>query len=430
MKKINNIAYAIIMSLTFQTSLAQSVGIGTSTPDPSARLQISSSNQGILIPAQTAAQRSAISHPATGLLVFQTDGIPGFYYFTGAGWVNLTTGHSANTQGVALSRHHGLTMTLAGNGTRSSEDGQGTAATFNFPAGVAVDAAGNVYVADQLGNRIRKITTTGLVSTYAGTGIAGSDNGPRGSATFNSPFDVALDVLGNLYVADRANNKIRKISFDGEVTTLAGSDAGFADGPANTAMFNRPSGIDVDAAGNVYVADESNHRIRKITTATGQVSTLAGTAAFGFANGAGNVARFRGPVDVAVDANGNLYVADVQNNMIRKINLANEVSTFAGKLTGGAEDGVGADASFDFPHGVAVDLYGNIYVADRNNDKIRKITPDGAVSTLSGTGSPGAADGHGVVATFLQPVHLTTDAFGDVYVADYVGARIRKIIAQ
>lgn len=425
------IAFAIIILFT-HTVTAQSVGIGTSSPHASARLQISSSTQGILIPTMTATQRNAISNPATGLMVFQSDGTPGFYYYAGGGWVNLTSGHTANNEGAAFSRYYGLTYTLAGNGTEADVDAQGSAARFNHPAGLAVDGAGNVYVADQLNNKIRKITSTGLVSTFAGTGAPGAGNGTRLSATFDHPIDIVLDAFGNLYVADRNNNRIRKIAADGMVSTLAGSTEGFADAPGDLAQFDRPTGLAVDAAGNVYVADESNHRIRKITPA-GMVSTVAGSSSFGYVDGPISTAIFRGPLDVALDAAGNIYVAEGQNNVIRKIDLVNgQVSTFAGDINAasGDEDGVGTAARFSIPHGLAIDLYGNIYVADRGNHKIRKITPAREVSTLSGSGAFGAEDGAGGVATFIQPVRLATDAFGDVYVADYINARVRKIIAQ
>jgi hypothetical protein len=428
---VKKIAFAIIVLYTHAVS-AQSVGIGTSTPHASARLQISSSTQGILIPAMTATQRNAISNPATGLMVFQSDGTQGFYYYAGSGWVNLTSGHVANNEGTALSRYYGLTYTLAGNGTDDDVDAQGSGASFDHPAGVAVDGAGNVYVADQFNNKIRKITPTGLVSTFAGTGAAGAGNGPRLSATFDHPIDITLDAFGNLYVADRNNNRIRKIAADGMVSTLAGSSEGFADALGELAQFDRPAGIAVDPSGNVYVADESNHRVRKITPA-GMVSTVAGSSSFGYVNGPISAARFTGIVDVVLDAAGNIYAVEHQNNVIRKIDLVNGlVSTFAGDLNreSGNQDGVGNAARFSSPHGLAIDLYGNLYVADRGNHRIRKITPAREVSTLSGSGAFGDEDGAGGVATFIQPVRLTTDAFGDVYVADYIGSRIRKIIAH
>jgi sugar lactone lactonase YvrE len=309
----------LIVFLSFKTAIAQSVGIGTSTPDPSARLQISSSTQGFLLPTLSAAQRSAINNPATGLLVFQTDGTAGFYYFGGAGWINLTSGHDPNHQGIDLSRHYGLTYTLAGKGDRGTEDGQGVAAGFFFPTGVAVDAAGNVYVADSKSHRIRKISPTGMVSTFAGSATFGSTDGPGSLATFTDPADVALDATGNIYVADRGNHKIRKITPEGNVSTFAGSgNPGKQDGVGVAASFDTPQGVTVDSYGNVYVADKVNHLVRKITS-TRMVTTLAGTGVRGADDGARAVVSFERPYRVATDAAGDVYVADFDNHKIRKI---------------------------------------------------------------------------------------------------------------
>jgi hypothetical protein len=420
----------LIVFLSFKTILAQSVGIGTSTPDPSARLQISSSTQGILLPALTAAQRGAINNPATGLLVFQTDENAGFYFYLGGNWINLTTGYAANVQATEPSRHYGFTFTLAGGIDRGDMDGQGVAAAFFFPAGLALDAAGNVYVADQKNDKIRKITPTGFVSTFAGTGDPGLVDGPRNLAQFSSPNDVAVDGAGNVYVADGANNRVRKIATDGQVTTLAGSGrGGFADGSGDIARFDGIEGIAVDAQGNVYVADLNNHRIRKVAP-DGTVSTVAGSSTFGSTDGHGDIATFKQPSDIALDVAGNIYVADQGNHKIRKITPARQVSTYAGTGDAGLQDGPAASATFNILHGIAVDSYGNVYVSDRLNNRIRKISPALIVSTLAGTGSPGAVDGARAVVSFLQPLKLATDASGDVYVADFINHKIRKIIIQ
>jgi len=311
--------------------------------------------------------------------------------------------------------------TLAGS-TLGSVDGTGSNAQFIFPAGVAVDAQGNVYVADIGDSKIRKITPSGAVSTLAGS-TEGFADGTGSSAQFDNPIGVAVDAQGNVYVADANNNKIRKVTPSGVVTTLAGSTLGFADGTGSSAQFSGPAGVTVDAQGNVYVADANNNKIRKVTP-SGVVTTLAGST-LGFADGTGSDAQFILPTGVAVDAQGNVYVAEWQNNKIRKVTPSGVVSTLAGSTEGFA-DGTGSSAQFRSPTGVAVDAQGNVYVADRNNHKIRKITPNGAVSTLAGS-TGGFADGTGSTVRFDNPYGVTVDAQGNVYVADMSNHKIRKI---
>jgi sugar lactone lactonase YvrE len=312
--------------------------------------------------------------------------------------------------------------TLAGS-TSGFADGTGAAAKFNTPVGVATDAAGNVYVADQANNRIRKITPAGVVSTFAGS-TAGFADGTGAAAKFNTPNAVATDAAGNVYVADTGNQKIRKITPAGVVSTFAGSTAGFADGTGAAVKFKNPYGVATDATGNVYVADYLNNKIRKITPA-GEVSTLAGSTS-GFADGTGAVAQFNSPIGVATDAAGNVYVADVYNYKIRKITPVGEVSTLAGSTSGFA-NGTGTAAQFNSPRGVATDAAGNVYVADYGNNKIRKITPAGEVSTFAGSGANGTTEGPVATAKFSGPQAVATDAAGNVYVADQVNNRIRKI---
>ena len=316
--------------------------------------------------------------------------------------------------------------TFAGLGYRASDDGNGTLAGFNLPTGVAIDDSGNIYVADSENQKIRKITPTGEVTTLAGSGSRGNSDGIGEAASFNNPSGVAVDASGNVYVADQINHSIRKITPNGHVTTLAGSGTrGKTDGNGLSASFQNPYGIASDASGNVYVADVINNRIRKITP-NGDVTTLAGSSN-GSADGNGSSASFKTPFGVAVDVSGNVYVADFGNHKIRKITPNGDVTTLAGSGSPGSADGNGTAASFNNPSGISVDAQGNVYVGDRGNNKIRKITPDGEVTTIAGSGSMGSADGDGTAASFYNPDGLAVDDNGYIYVADYRNHIIRKI---
>jgi hypothetical protein len=326
----------------------------------------------------------------------------------------------------------GVVTTLAGNGTASSVDGSGTNATFNNPRGIEVDSAGNVYTTE--GNRIRKITRAGVTTTLAGSGTAAFADGSGATASFNTPHGITIDSNGTLYVADQTNHRIRKVTSSGVVSTLAGSGTTtFTDGTGTNATFNNPQGVAVDSAGTVYVADASNHRIRKIGTGRvqlplnrGVVTTLAGSGTTGATNGTGTSATFNDPRGVAVDLQGNLYIADTANNRIRKITPAGVVTTLAGSATAGSTDGNGTNATFNGPWGIAVDSAGTVYVADTAGHRIRKITPGGEVSTLAGSGASGSStDGTGASATFWSPQGIAVDSAGTVYVAE--NGRIRKI---
>lgn len=320
--------------------------------------------------------------------------------------------------------------TPAGTTTAGSTNGTGAAASFNGPAGVATDSAGNIYVADSGNNEIRKISPSGVVTVLAGSTTAGSANGTGAAASFNFPFGVAVDSAGNVYVADTKNNEIRKITSTGVVTTLAGSTAaGHADGTGSAASFDYPQGVAVDSAGNVYVADSGNSEIRKITPA-GVVTTLAGSyASPGNTNGMGSAASFDYPEGIAVDAAGNLYVADSTNNEIRKVTPTGTVTTVAGAGPGspGNTDGTGTAATFHSPFGVTVDSEGNLYVADSGNNEIRMISSTGVVSTLAGTTTGGSADGAGTAASFNDPVGVVVNGSGTLYIGDLMNNEIRQI---
>jgi len=321
----------------------------------------------------------------------------------------------------------GTVSTFAGSGIDNEADGQGASASFSNPVRLTSDIAGNIYVTDNYGNVIRKIDALANVSTIAGTGTQGSADGPSLSATFNGPSGICRDINGNIYISDTDNNRIRKISANGDVTTLAGSDTqGATDGQGIAASFGFPQGLAVDAAGYVYVADYTNNKIRKISP-SGEVTTFAGSGNVGSADGTGTAASFNSPLGIAVDAAGNVYVADSYNYKIRKITPQGVVSTLAGSGSFGSTDGVGRNASFKQPTEIAVDAAGNVYVADTYNHKIRKITPAGVVSSLAGNGKQGRIDAVGALASFNQPSGICVDQFGNVYIADAGNNKIRKI---
>ena len=320
-----------------------------------------------------------------------------------------------------------VVTTLAGSGSPGFADGAGKEASFKYPAGIALDGIGNIYLADAYNNRIRKITPAGVVTTLAGSGKEGFADGMGKDAVFNGPAGIAIDRDGNIYTAEWKGHRVRKITPAGVVTTLAGSGkAGFADGTGAEASFNTPQGVAVDASGNVYVSESGNHRIRKISP-SGVVTTVAGSGKPGFADGTGAEANFKSPTGIALDAVGNVYVSDTGNHQIRKITPSGVVTTLAGSGKPGFQDGQGTKASFNVPFGLAVDRNGNIYVADMGNHRIRKITPDGFVTTLAGSGKAAAEDGYSTAASFNLPWGVAIDEFGAVYVSDQENHKIRKI---
>jgi streptogramin lyase len=322
--------------------------------------------------------------------------------------------------------------TLAGfAGSLGSTDGTGSAARFDRPPGVTADTAGNVYVADALNNTIRKVTSAGVVTTIAGTaGSSGSTDGTGSAARFNTPYGVFVDGSDNVYVADTFNQTIRKITSAGVVTTIAGTagSSGSTDGTGSAARFSYPEGIVVDTSGNIFVTDTFNNTIRKITSA-GVVTTLAGLAGQpGPTDGTGSAARFSGPRGVVVDTSGNIFVADTSNNTIRKITSAGVVTTIAGTAgSSGSTDGTGSAARFNSPAFASLDTAGNIFIADRLNNKIRKVTSAGVVTTLAGlAGSSGSTDGIGSAARFNGPYGIAVNTAGNIFVADRGNSTIRS----
>ena len=330
-----------------------------------------------------------------------------------------------------------VVSTLAGQvGVANLADGMGTNALFSTPAGIAVDVAGNVYVADQANDAIREISPAGLVTTIAGQPHhPGSTDGTNNAAQFYFPFGIAVDATTNLYVTDSINETVRKLVPAGTnwvVSTIAGKilTSGSADGTGTNAQFNGPAGIALSGGSTLYVADDNNNTIRKMTlTGTNwAVSTFAGLAgAYGDAEGATNNARFHSPIGVAADGAGNVYVADANNNEVRKITTGGVVSTFAGVSTGNT-DGPGTNALFWSTAAVALDAQNNAYVADYYNCTIRKITTNNVVSTIAGlAGVKGSADGTNSDARFYYPSDVALDSRGNVYVADAINSTIRKI---
>ena len=356
------------------------------------------------------------------------NGPSGFYAPNGLavdGSGNVYIAASGNNT-IRMISPFGIVTTLAGSASSGNADGIGAVASFNQPHGVATDGNGNVYVADQYNNTIRKIAPGGVVTTFAGQpGLSGTADGPVASARFYYPQGMVADGTGNLYVADTYNHTIRKITASGTVTTIAGlpGTTGTQNGSGSAARFNYPTGMTMDSSGNIFVADAFNHEIRKVTS-TGQVTTLAGFPGLsGTADGTGTGARFNTPGAVAWDGWGNFYVTDESNFTVRKVTADGVVTTFAGMPgVSGTTDGTGSAARFSYIYGVGVDPWGNIYIGDSGNQTIRKITPAGAVTTYAGTpgliantngfGASGGITSGTLVLTITIPVPVITSALG------------------
>ena len=321
---------------------------------------------------------------------------------------------------------HGLVSTFAGCGLMGSENGVGTSASFSNLMGLAAGPAGDLFVADSQNNLIRKIDPDGVVTTVAGCGKTGADDGNGLTASFFYPAAICVDKKGNVFVADKQNNLIRKIAPNGAVTTVVGRVEKNEDYGGKFPLLDYPSGIAVDAAGNIFVADSFHNKIRKIS-ADGKITTIAGNIEPGSKDGSGASASFYIPEGLVLDSKGNLYVADTFNNMIRKISPAGIVTTIAGQTKKGAANGKGKAASFLHPDGLAVDKADNIYVADSGNNLIRKISPDGMVTTVAGSRNRGAENGEAKKATFFKPMGVSIDKLGNIYVADFENNVVRKV---
>jgi trimeric autotransporter adhesin len=323
----------------------------------------------------------------------------------------------------------GTISTIAGNGSigYAGEGGPAASAQFGILSGLATDSSGNLYVADTPG--IRKISRAGIITTVAGVdnptaGVSLGDGGPANVASLSAPTGVAVDSTGAVYISDTFNNRIRKVTGDGIINTIAGTDV------------NWPSGLAMDAGGNVYVADSGNGRIRKIST-DGIVTTVAGSGqaiqpAFSGDGGPATSAKLWWPKDVALDHSGNLYIADTGNNRIRMVTSAGIITTIAGGGVAGYAGGFSGDggpatsAQFLLPSGLAVDRSGNVYVADTNNFRVRQISPSGIITTLAGNGSKGSSGdgGPAAKAQLTGPFGLKLDGTGNLFIADGTSVRM------
>ena len=333
---------------------------------------------------------------------------------------------------VDTSRLFDISGATPSGGTANQNPAGASQLFLQFPVGIALDAAGNIYVGDAAVHTISKLSPAGQLSVLAGaSGQSGAADGSGGQARFNSPDGITIAVNGTLHVADSANGTIRRITTGGVVTTLAGSmsSRGNVDGTGATATFSFPAGLAQDSTGTLYMADALNNNIRRIS-ATGFVTTLAGRAgSAGDADGPGDVARFNHPTGIAVEGEGNVFVADSFNNTIRKITPTGMVTTLAGlRGVSGSSDGAGDQALFNNPSGLAVDSGGNLYVADTGNSTIRKVTPAGQVTTIAGlVGIAGLRNGAGTDAWFNQPRAVAIGGSGEIYVADTGNGTIRQI---
>ena len=332
---------------------------------------------------------------------------------------------------------NGTITTVAGNGSRgfSGDGGPATSASLNNPAGVAVDSAGNLYIADQFNQRIRMVSG-GTITTVAGNGMDGfsGDGGPSSSASLNYPQAVAVDLAGDFYIADTNNGLIRKVS-KGTITTVAGGGNSLGDGgPAISALLERPSGIAVDSSGNLYIADTSDYRVRKVSAGT--ITTVAGNGTNGFSGDGGPATRasLAQPLGVAVDSAGNLYIADSSNsnassNRVRKV-AGGTITTLAGNGNSGfsGDGGPASSATLNFPSGVAVDSDGNLYIADTYNNRVRKVS-GGTITTVAGNGNQGFSGdgGPAVSAALSHPQAVAVDPTGNLYISDTGNIRVRRV---
>jgi hypothetical protein len=329
--------------------------------------------------------------------------------------------------------------TVAGTGTAgfSGDGGPATSAELAYPYGFAVDGAGNLYIADTVNQRVRKVNSSGVITTVAGTGTRAfsGDGGPATSAELSDPLNLAVDGSGNLYIADSGNHRVRRVDSSGTITTVAGTGTpGFSGdgGPATSAELAYPYGVAVDGSGNLYIADNGNQRVRKVNS-SGMITTVAGTGTGGFSGDGGPAtsAMLNGADDVAVDDSSNLYIVDNGNQRVRKVDGSGTITTVAGTGSSGfsGDGGPATSAELANPGNVAVDGSGNLYIGDTSNHRVRKVNSSGTITTVAGTGTAGFS-GDGGPATSAQlayPQEMAVDGSGNLYIADRENQRVRKV---
>jgi trimeric autotransporter adhesin len=330
---------------------------------------------------------------------------------------------------------------VAGNGTAgySGDSGPAVSAELNGPYGLTSDSAANLYFADPANNRIRKVALgTGIISTFAGDGTGGfsGDNGPATSAELQLPAGVAVDTAGNLYIADKGNNVIRKVNASGTITTIAGNNTeGYSgdNGLATSASLYAPSSVAVDSAGNLYIADAGNNRVREVAATTGIITTIAGTGTPGYSgdNGAAVSATLNKPSAVVEGSTGNLYVLDTGNDVVRLLNTTGTITTIAGNGTAGysGDNGPATSATLHSPYGLNIDASGNLYIADSGNNVVRIVSTAGIISTIAGNGTAGYSgdNGSAISATLNSPQGVTIDSQGNIYISDQGNNRAREV---
>jgi sugar lactone lactonase YvrE len=356
----------------------------------------------------------------------------------GGGRARQTGGGSADGGGGGAG---GVIRTVAGTNQRgfSGDGGSAVSASFHQPRAAAVGPDGTVYIADTFNHRVRRVDPGGAVTTLVGTGQAAysGDDGPAGAATLHWPHGVTLDPAGaGLYIADSANHRVRRVDLaSGIIATVAGSatpGAGGDGGPATAAQLQDPKALYAAPSGELYIADSGNDRIRRVD-GTGTITTVAGTGIAGYSGDGGpaTAAQFDGPRGLAGDGAGNLYVADDNNHRIRRIDGAGVVTTLAGTGTGGfsGDGGPAVSAQLDHPRGVAVDGRGNVFIADSMSARVRMVDPGGVIATVAGCGRQGYGGdgGPATVARLFEPRGVAVDAAGRLFVADTYNDRVRRV---